>query len=537
MPAYKIEIYQNGSPTYTITEDAKTVRVKEFLTSNVGTFTVTVPFKKGSRYLYNDVNVNDTVKIWMGRDSIPSGTDPLARGRICQIASPFSRETGFRKSFIGRTQGEILKRRVCRKQRWANTDASVIVNSIASTLGLGTSEIETDTTDETIVIDTAEPYFDVLRKVSDYWYSGAVQVKKDFYVDVNNNLVWKSRPLRTTGVESFEYGKNIKSYLVLRDVLCSKNKIYQFGAAEKANPSDKDSWTDSTSGWTVDAGTIGTDTDRVVGDYSLKLNSATSSPYKCTIYRTFSSIDCSPVVLGFRDSFKELRFFSHKISVEFSSFTVRIYAPDFDNAFYQSSDLRGVMGEVDKWSGEAVLPFTYLPYWPRWTTVGSPDWSDVRGILVTVTWANQQSMFLDGLHFFKRPFSATADASASVVREVEYTDNRLMSDSECEKRAKSLLYQQENPVTRLDVTVLGNTNVKIGDQCPVTIPAENMDETNFDVISVEHVISVPGGFLTKAITVNVAETRTPPPAQAREVLLRELTKQREIGRGIIIGGE
>ena len=65
-------------------------------------------------------------------------------------------------------------------------------------------------------------YFDVLRSLSDYWYDAGTQIKKGFYVDVDNDVVWKSRPLRSAGVEAFTGGDHIISYQVIRDVSSSQ---------------------------------------------------------------------------------------------------------------------------------------------------------------------------------------------------------------------------------------------------------------------------------------------------------------------------
>lgn len=264
IPVQKIEVWHGGSLLHTIT-DALSIRVREVLTDAVGTFKFAVATKKNGDYLYNDINVYDTVKIWIDYDSV--GATPLTVGKIYRISAPLKTKQGYLRLFYGKNQGEILERRVKGRKAWSGTAASTIVTELANDLGLGTSEIEADTTAVTLTTDV-DTYFDLLKKLSDYWYDAGNQVKKDFYVDVNNNLVWKSRPLRTTGVETLSVGEEILSYILTHDATQLKNNITVYGKREVYNPSkygqtakvqnptvhgythpsDGDSWT-WTSGW------------------------------------------------------------------------------------------------------------------------------------------------------------------------------------------------------------------------------------------------------------------------------------------------
>jgi hypothetical protein len=69
------------------------------------------------------------------------------------------------------------------------------------------------------------------------------------------------------------------------------------------------------------------------------------------------------------------------------------------------------------------------------------------------------------------------------------TDDKLHTNTACTNYATTVLTQKKDPAYQLDVYVAPvDTNILIGDRIPVTIPNENLAATNFDVISVEHMI-------------------------------------------------
>lgn len=63
--------------------------------------------------------------------------------------------------------------------------------------------------------------------------------------------------------------------------------------------------------------------------------------------------------------------------------------------------------------------------------------------------------YVDGLYFDKGRWRSTAEDATSQtnygVREAEYRFDTLHSDSDCEKRAETLLYPLKDPPIRLDV--------------------------------------------------------------------------------------
>lgn len=82
----------------------------------------------------------------------------------------------------------------------------------------------------------------------------------------------------------------------------------------------------------------------------------------------------------------------------------------------------------------------------------------------------------------------------------------------------------------MDITTKGNTNILVGDRLNLTIPAENISSQNFDVLTVEHLLSN-AQFTTRAIMVDTADTRAAPVVTDRELLIKKFREQWEIGKG------
>lgn len=148
-----------------------------------------------------------------------------------------------------------------------------------------------------------------------------------------------------------------------------------------------------------------------------------------------------------------------------------------------------------------------------WTKGGSANWWDIEHIQFRANWAvNNNFIYIDGLWFFPERWSDTASNAASQTsygqRDLEVTDDKLHSDGDCEKRAETLLYQLKDPPTQIDLTVVGNTNVLVGDRLSMTIPAEGISAANYDVISVEHSFTN-NGFITGAVMVDSGDVRKP----------------------------
>ena len=546
IPIYKIEVYDSSDTLiYTIENDVLQIHVKEILTDNVGTFSFAVPTVKGlpNKYYYNDISLFDKVKIWLGyrEDGLPS--DPITVGKISSITAPLSIQSGYIRVFSGMNQGEVLKRRF-KTKRWQDTAASTIVTELANDLGLGTGQISTDTTALTLHFEDSN-YLDVLKAISDYWYDASTQLKYDFYVDVNNNLVWHSRPIRTSGVETLTVGDNIISYNVFRDVSNVYNYITVFGERNRTEPSDADSWTESLTNWTATQGTLSLQSADIAegipgkkaGSYSINCTAETGES-TVDYYRSIDEIDLwSP-----NRKYSYLRFWDYYGAWgHVTSSYVRLVDVDGDYFQYEIPDItdRATDTAWQHWDLGLGPSYEYDSEDNPdglWTKSGTPNWQRINKIRFVVNWSvNEKAMLVDGLHFAEGRYRYTAEDSSSQTnygkREYVHVDDALKSDSECEKRARTLLYQLKDPPIRLDVATPGNTNIKIGDRLTMNIPAEGLSSTSFDVVSVEHSFSKQG-FITQATMINTADLRVMPPVSTREILKRKFDTQRELGRGI-----
>ena len=550
IPKYKIEIYDSSDNLrYTITEDAK-IHVKEVVTDNVGLFSFWLPTVKGKGYRYEDVEVFDKAKFYFWYADTGSCPDtPSFIGKIYKITTPLNKQTGYVRIFHGKSLGEILQRQFIEYKAWEDVAASTIVTELANDLGLGTTEIETDSTSITLIVDH-ERYFDVLRKISDYWYDAGNQIKKDFYVDVDNNLVWKSRPFRTTGVETLTVGENVLSYNVVRSIEDVKNRITVYGEQGRVGepgmegrsyPSDGDAWTmDAVANWSCVDGlcsNILTDPDdKIVGAHSVSAFTNDDG------YLKFKRTNNFNVPLFGIAAYQTLNFYfkNDEASSEQTHGRVELWAPNSSNYFYASLDpltlnqwlwYSFALGQNQEYDEDK------RPNAP-WRKTGSPSWNRVTNICWYIWGAGYHDEFhLDGLHFGHGRWRSTVEDATSQtdygIREYFVVDNSLKSDGDCEKRAQTLLSQLKTPPIRLDITTVGNTNIKVGDRLTVSIPAEGISRQAFDVIAVEHTFN-DNGFMTSATMINTADTRRPAATTQGELLRSKFDVQKEIARGLIV---
>lgn len=529
-PVYKIEVWEpgGGSALHSITSDVSSIYTKESITKGVGNFSFTVPTKKNGGYYYNDIDPFDKVKIWLGYDGISGNPDYI--GRVLKISAPLSTQTGYIRVISGLSQGEILLRRNKTNKWYSATGASSIVTDFANDLSLGTGQIASDTTQVDLNIDTTT-YFELLKYVSDYWYDAVTKVQKDFYIDINNNLVWKARPLRTIGVESFSIGTDIVHYNVIHQITPIKNTITVYGEREKVTPSDKD-LAEATSGWS--GPNVTQQSDRRIGSYSIQTKqTGGSTSIWVEYYNASMNVPC--------DRWKKHQYLNFWLKPHLPSggniTQMLVEVTDSAGNFFYDYwwSLWDTLPPTDVWT-EYKLP---LGDGYGWNITGSPSWDAISGFEVHLDWALLQSnatLNIDGGYFGKARYVGTAlDATSQTnygQRDLEIIDEKLTSDNDCSQRAEALLMQKKDVVTEIVLTVRGNTNVLVGDRLSMTIPAEGISAANYDVISVEHFMGkqLGYGFLTRAIMVNSANIRKPLPLSVVDSLVEAKQNIKELGR-------
>ena len=532
-PVNRIEIYHGANKIYTLDNEAISIHTNEILTTGIGSFNFSLPTVKGitDSYLYNDIVVNDTVKIYMGYGTVDA--TPLSVGKICKISAPLTTESGYVRVFEGKNQSEILRRRLKMGKMWKGTGASTIVTALANDLSLGTGEIDGGAPNIDLFVDS-ESYFDLLRRISDFWINAGSQIKKDFYVDINNNLIWKARPLRSVGVETLTVGTNILNYDVIRDVEPVRNNIKVYGKQAVLLPTDKDSWTEnSTTDWSCyvggTAGTVAVDsTTQKVGDKSIKFTFPNASGIP-TLRKAFT-----PIEILTQGGFSNLHFYW--VCGIGQSIYLRLLAPDTSN-YYQTGYVSS--GATDVWSNEIVVDLVTAIT----SITGSPSLHNVQSVWIIGNLnTNYQSIsfHVDGFYFEKARYLGTASDATSITdygeRQLQVVDDNLASNADCTARAETLLYQLKDAPIRIDVEILGNSNVKIGDRLPMTIPAEGISAVDFDGLSVQNDFTLQG-WRTKASMVYVGDDdagniRQLPCGTVHELIQKHFETQREIARGI-----
>ncbi len=550
---------------HTITNSASSVTTHQGLNEDLGFFTIQLPTKRGSTYTYYDIATNWTVKAWFGYPPIDTSGLPHFAGKVYQTTAGNLPE-GYTRTITGKTLSDILQRRIKTREVYTDVDASAVIADVAAELSIyDAAKVVADTTHVTLTVD-AENYLDLFKRVSDYWYDAGTQVKKDYYVDVENELVWKARPIRTTGVETLTLGQNILDYNIVRDGTQIKNHIQVYGRqvpfvgvndAEnrflvyyihgRKTPVDGDSYTDD-AGWTdvkgVTSSANAAPVPAVGADYTRCDSEDVNND--CEFHRHWSA---TPISCEGYDGYKALEFWGFRWGA--MDCYIRLYCPSvFD--YYElkmltvasAPDPQDAFGDVDStWKfhrytiGAANTYDAITNPTGRWHATGSPNWEDIEGIEFQ-GWSGQMDMYMgiDGLCFNFGRWRYLAEDPASQAsygqHDMVVVNDSLNSDSQCETHSQTLLYQQKDPVIRLDCVLDGNTNVLIGDQIPVTIPAENISAQNFYVTAVEqHWTPNPQGWQTVATMLNTLNTRNAPATNDWAVVTKELKRAREIGKG------
>ena len=527
-PVGRVEVWApgGGSALYTI-NDAVGIYYKELITDGIGNFNFACYSHKdfSGTYTYPNINLGDTVKIWLNYDTIVG--DPNFIGVVTKRSGPILTETGWLRRIAGLSQGEILLRRFKTNKYYTGVGASTIVTEWATDLSLGTGDITVDATPVTLEVRT-KTYFDLLREISDYWYDAGTQIKKDFWVDLNGDLVWKTRPFRTTGVESFSMSDFLADPLVERELDAVKNNIIVYGVAEKPIPADKDAWTDSLDDWSASAGTLSLGAPPIVGANTIKCYTGGAAD-TCTFKRVIP-----------RQTIRTLStvYFWKAFFGVISTAQFRLLAPDTSNYF--EADLGTVGAGTQEFKTFALGPNNEYHATANpdgvWTKTGTPNWWDIQGIQFHVVHTtNDWYDHVDGCYFYPERWSGTAtDATSQTLyeqRDVEVTDDKLHSDGDCQKRAETLLYQLKDPPIQVTINVQGNDNVLPGDRLTVTIPSEAITAQPYDVLAVENLFDLEN-WVTTATMVNSANWRVPLQLRQHIEMRRRLRELSMDERGI-----
>lgn len=380
-----------------------------------------------------------------------------------------------------------------------------MVNSLVNTYtvlanGKLTSELieDTDTT-YTLLEYENTPVFDVLKYIASSADRAGV-IGYDMRVEHDGKFRFFPRNSKTSPVSLSE---RIEHSRFSKDIHRVRNKITVFGAAEKAKPANKDSWTEDLTKqgtgstaklihadgeWTVGAGDdINVDaSEKIVGSKSVKLTVSGSNYYGRVLFTFYTGKTVN--------------------SNKYPSLTFQLKIPDDYSGAVTVQLIDGaeqiVRREIHvqnngEWSLQTFSVGKKAS--DQWTidifNTQHFNWENIWRIDITCHFlgTGTGSFWVDNLFFNRRRWEATQEDSTSQsnygLRELVEVDEELHSDNECSLRAKALLAHLKDPAEyltlRSNVIDYDTNPILPGDKIHVTLPNENID-ADYRIISVEY---------------------------------------------------
>lgn len=273
-----------------------------------------------------------------------------------------------------------------------------------------------------------------------------------------------------------------RSYLKSEDIHRIRSKIKVYGAAEKLNPSDKDSWTEQViTNWTSNGTVSSSSADKKVGDYSRYI-------YAGTVWALWGKKAISAALCAWPHGYKTLNFW-------FKCWSTISYVNTFDVRLYSGTDY--FTQRIDPVPPDSEWVHYSLPLnFEDWGKEGNPDWTAIDGVMFVIGVATEGNAFMriDGLYLGGARFSGSAEEASpsyNVRCKEPIIDSALKSDAECALRAESLKDFFKDPVITLSsVLVDGDHRYKPGDRQRVVVSNDNLDEY-FRIIKIQHIVSGP----------------------------------------------
>jgi hypothetical protein len=495
----KVETYTGAVLDYTITTDATSIYFKDSINDSVGHFKICID-KPTS---YTGIALFDKVKIYLSSFSLP--TAPQFVGRIDRITTVLN-ENGAQLEISGMGLGEVLTRLIKRFWRYTTTDAGVVAADYAADCGLSATNLYADANDVSFDV-TQKTYLELLQQISDYWVSAGTQIKKDFRVDVDNDVYWRTRPIRT-GTQTLTVGVNILTYQVVRSLEQTKNRIYVLGGFDKPKagtiapahvytmevPEDEN-WTETLTNWTFTTGAgsldhtvkVPTEGAECIMVDSVQPGGAGTNDicdFKRTLKPDFYWIN--GIKETFDNSFSKL-YFDAATDALFTTAKVYALAPDTSN-FYE-------------WN--ITLDATPTNWEPNTITfndgsegvTGSPNWEKIEGFKFYFSaftgarkWAAIDNLRLLGGRFQHLAEDATSQTNYG-RRDLVHLDEALISVADVQTRGETLKYQLKDSTVEVSISTPLNTDILAGDRLVVTLPNEGITAADCDVLSVEQSVT------------------------------------------------
>jgi hypothetical protein len=429
------------------------------------------------------INVSDDGSISMGRGAscplIATITVEEIKAQSNALSENFLR-------VLGRCWGERLFRRVVTKTYENQKGEAIVKDVIDNYVGLShvrdsTELVEnTDTTYTKLEYENT-PVFDILKYIAKTADKSGV-IGFDFRVAPDGKFEFFPKNTKTSSVslsERLEVSEYRKSVFRKRD------KIYVYGAAEKKNPANGDSWTetldintDAINDWVSGTGTGSVSLDGVtkaVGSYSIKHTTSTADYYGRLRFILPSGWqpNCN--------THPSLLFQIRRESAFSGQATITLKDNDGTLVF------REFQVQADKWLLQKFnVGKKYADEWQG--DVANFNWAIINEIWWDMHFSGTGtgSFWVDNLFFNSARWSATYGSGS---RELPETDEELHSDNECLLRAKALYDHLSSPAEYIrvtsDVIDFGTAPILAADRISVTLPNENVDGY-YRVASVEY---------------------------------------------------
>jgi len=444
----------------------------------------------------NPINVGDNCSISIGRGA---NCPLILTGRVEEI-EPESTPVENHIRVSGRCWGEKLFRKVVTKTYENQKGETIVKDLLDNYVGLShvrdsTELVEDTDTTYTLLEYENTPVFDILKYIVESADKAGV-IGFDFRIEWDGKFAFFPKNSKTSPISLSE---TIEESRFSKDIHRIRNEITVYGAAEKANPSNKDAWTetldinnDTINDWTSGTGTGNVSLDgtkKILGSYSIKHTTTTPDYYGCAIL-TFPSgmeVDCNDYP-SMTFQIAEQSTFNGNVGVELedsAGMKVRREIGISPNEKWHIQGFNVGKKHSDEWTHGV---FNSQPF----------NWASVKKIFwyCNFSGTGTGSFWVDNLFFNRRRWEATREDTASQssygLRELVEVDEELHSDNECDLRAKALLDHLSEPAEflTLQTTCLdyGTNRLLPGDKIHVTLPNENVD-SDFRIINVEYQVT------------------------------------------------
>jgi len=435
----------------------------------------------------------------------------------------------------GRCWGERLFRRVVTKTYSNQKGEAIVKDLIDYYVGLShlrdsTELVEnTDTTYTKLEYENT-PVFDILKYIAESADKAGV-IGYDFRVAPDAKFEFFPKNTKTSPVSLSE---KIEVSEYRKDIHRVRNKITVYGLADKSVPADKDAWTESLTpadgNWYGVSGTVSFDTaTKKKGTGSIKTYAENLYYAACRFVLNAGKEVNSNLYPLLSFWVRRESSFNGNVNVILYDITEKSASHMFNigaDEWFQR-DFRVGVGNADVWDVESGF-----------------DWTQIKIIRFDCwfTGSGTGSFWVDGLFFGGRRYSAfredTASENSYGVRELSETDEELISDNECDLRAKALLAYLKDPAESLTLTSTvidyGTTPPLAADKIHVILPNENVD-SDFRIETVEYRVDAK----TQTLEITLELGKLPPlladylyGMRTMSITIEKLARTK-VGRGVL----